>query len=77
MEGGEGAKKRKRPQKRCRHDVKNEGDSGGSRNKCRQKYPGSIGADRGNLEIKKATERKAYDAQGVSKNCRERACALC
>ena len=44
-EGGEEAKKRKKPQEIYRRDVENGGDLGGKRKECRQESIGSIDVD--------------------------------
>ena len=44
-EGGREAKKRKKPQNSCRRHVRNGGDLGGKRKKCRKKRVGPVAAD--------------------------------
>ena len=61
-EGGEEAKKRKKPQKSCRRDVGNRGE------KRRQESVGSVDVNPEDLEKRSEAGRKAQDAEGLSKN---------
>ena len=55
-EGGRGAKKRKKPQKRCRHRAGNGVDMGGKRKKCRKERVDSVAANSDNLGSNKEAE---------------------
>ena len=63
-EGGEGEKKRKKPQKGCGPNVENEGYSDGRRKNRKEENVGSVFFYPVCLENSKKTEREAQGAQG-------------
>ena len=73
-EGGGGSKKRKKPHKSCRRDVRNGGDLGGKRKKRRQGRVGFVAAEPDNLKKSKEAGGEAQGTQGLSKNCTSREC---
>ena len=71
-EGGREAKKRKKPQNRCRRRTENGGDMGGERKKCTKERVGSVAANPDNLGSNKEAGGGAQGAQGSSKVCTSR-----
>ena len=64
-ESGREAKKRKKPQNSCRRHVRNGGDLGGKRKKCRKERVGPVTANPYNLESNEEAggEHKVLRAQ--------------
>ena len=71
-EGGREAKKRKKPQNRCRRRAGNGGDMGGKRKQFRKERVGSVAANPDNLGSNKKAGGGAQGAQGSSKICTRR-----
>ena len=71
-EGGREAKKRKKPQNRCRRRAGNGEDMGGKRKKCRKGRVGSVAANPDNLESNNEAGGRAQGAKGSSKICTSR-----
>ena len=71
-EGGREAKKRKKPQNRCRRRAGNGGDTGGKRKTCRKERVGSVAANPDNIESNKQAGGAAQGIPGSSKNCASR-----
>ena len=70
---GEGeAGRRNKPDKSCRRDVRNGGDSGGKRGKHSQESAGSVAGDPVNIENSKQARREAQGTQGLWKDCTSR-----
>ena len=62
-------KKRKKPQRSCRHNVGNEGDLDVRREKNSLKRVTSVFSDPDELENSKEAVREAQGTQALSKNC--------
>ena len=71
-EGGEEAKKRKKPHKTCGRHVGNWGDLGGKRKKRRKERVGPVAFNTDNLENDKEAGGVEQGTQGSSKNCTSR-----
>ena len=77
-EGGREAKKRKKPQNRCRRRAGNGGDMGGKRKKCRKERVGSVAANPDNLRSNKEAGGEHKVLRGQVRFVQvERECLLC
>ena len=74
-EGGKEAKKRNKPQIKCRRRAGNGGDTGGKRKIYRKERVGSVAANPDNLESNKEAEGGHRAQEGIEQV--ERVCPLC